>query len=345
MNLTSKLILHLDDDRLLAPVPAVQGDTARSVEVALYAGGQPWVIPAEATASIRYRRSDGAGDAYDTLSDGSKAWSVHDNTVTVNLVPEVLAVSGTTTMQIAMQRGEAILSTFSFQIQVQADPSAGASAPGIPSQSGGGTVELQPLTFTGAVEATYDGKKPVTVPIPDGGNVDLSNYYTKAETDNAIADAVAGIEIPDGGNAGGEYRLIYELTVDETNQATSFIISKDMEGNDFALSHLFMEANVKASDSVRSDCYLRLLGTGISKFPYVFNVETVEYNHYLSAEIIGNTLLMDCVRLSPGTTYSAYSQTGKNYCSTNGLITGLRFESGNPEAPYPVGSTVRIYGY
>lgn len=211
--------------------------------------------------------------------------------------------------------------------------------------------QIKRYTAILTVEDPFDseGAPTVEVLVEDVAGVpadsDFGNYYTKAETDNAIADAVAGIEIPDGGNAGGEYRLIYELTVDETNQATSFIISKDMEGNDFALSHLFMEANVKASDPVRSDCYLRLLGTGISTFPYVFNVETVEYNHYLSAEIIGNTLLMGCVRLSPGTTYSAYSQTGKNYCSTKGLITGLQFRSGDQQVPYPVGSTVRIYGY
>lgn len=33
----------------------------------------------------------------------------------------------------------------------------------------GGTVEIQPLTFTGAVNATYDGSEPVTVKIPQGG--------------------------------------------------------------------------------------------------------------------------------------------------------------------------------
>ena len=31
-------------------------------------------------------------------------------------------------------------------------------------------LDLQPLTFTGAVEATYDGKTPVTVNIPQGGS-------------------------------------------------------------------------------------------------------------------------------------------------------------------------------
>ena len=174
MNLTSKLILHLDDDRFLQTVPAVQSDTARSVEVALYAGGQPWDIPPEATASIRYRRADGAGGVYDTLSDGSKAWSISGNTVTIALDAAVLGVPGTATMQIAMRRDEEVLSTFSFQIQVQADPSVGTSAPEVPPQSGSGTVELQPLTFTGAVKATYDGKKAVTVNIPTGGGNNAS---------------------------------------------------------------------------------------------------------------------------------------------------------------------------
>ena len=181
MNLTSKLILHLDDDRLSPTIPAVQNDTARFVEVVLYADGRPWDIPSDAAISVRYRRQDGAGNAYSTLPDGSPAGIIKGDTVLVALAKEALAVSGITTMQITVELGKEVLSTFAFQVQVQADPSAGAPDPGVPPQNEGGTVNVQPLTFTGAVKATYDGTKPVEVNIPSGGN-DYSLPVATSET-------------------------------------------------------------------------------------------------------------------------------------------------------------------
>lgn len=259
MNLTSKLILHLDDDRSPPLVPAVQSDTARSVEVALYAGGQPWDIPADASASIRYRRADGSGGKYDTLPDGSKAWSTDGNTVTIALDAAVLGVPGTATMQIALHSGEEVLSTFSFQIQVQADPSVGTSAPAVPPQSGSAAVDLQPLTFTGAVDATYDGKSPVTVNIPVGGDnapdIDLSDYYTKSETDTAIADAIADIEFPEGGGGtdGGTWQLMQTINIAED-------ISSITSGLPSGYDEVFIKFSVRVTDTNNTD----VLGTGVN---------------------------------------------------------------------------------
>ena len=269
MNLTSKLILHLDDDRFLQPVPAVQGDTARSVEVVLYAGGQPWDIPPEATASIRYRWQDGAGGKYDTLSDGSKAWSFSGNTVTIALDAAVLGVPGTTTMQIALHSGEEVLSTFSFQAQVQADPSRGTSAPGVPSQGGTGSMELQPLTFTGAVAATYDGTKPVRVNIPTGG----SNYPLPVATADKLggvqpvaksADMTQSVGVDATGrlwtvpSAGGsnEWRLAKEVTLEETVKAIT--ISEDDDGNPLNASEIFYEWHNPSSTESKSLMYVTI---------------------------------------------------------------------------------------
>lgn len=43
----------------------------------------------------------------------------------------------------------------------------------------GGTTELQPLTFTGAVEATYDGSEAVSVEIPSGGGGSGGKFVNK----------------------------------------------------------------------------------------------------------------------------------------------------------------------
>lgn len=51
------------------------------------------------------------------------------------------------------------------------------------------------ITFTGAVDASYDGSNPVEIKIPDsGGNVDLTGYATEEFVKNKIAEAELGGE-------------------------------------------------------------------------------------------------------------------------------------------------------
>ena len=61
------------------------------------------------------------------------------------------------------------------------------------------------LTFTGAVEATYDGSAAVTVEIPtssgSGESVDLSGYYTKTEIDAIMGSYINDIDTLLGGDA------------------------------------------------------------------------------------------------------------------------------------------------
>ena len=57
------------------------------------------------------------------------------------------------------------------------------------------SVDLQPLTFTGAVEATYDGKTPVTVKIPTGGAGGETEWTKKTITLSEPVSTIA-INIP-----------------------------------------------------------------------------------------------------------------------------------------------------
>ena len=243
MNLTSKLILHLDDDRLPLTVPAKQNDTARFVEAVLYADGRPWDIPSDATISVRYRRQDGAGNAYSTLPDGSPAGIIKGDTVLVALAKEALAVAGITTMQITVELGKEVLSAFAFLVQVQADPSAGAPAPGVPPQNEGGTVNVQPLTFTGAVKATYDGTKPVEVNIPSGGN-DYSLPVATSETLGGVMPVAktedmtqsVGIDgdgllwtTPSAGGGVDGWQVVRELTLEKA--VKTITVTEDADGN------------------------------------------------------------------------------------------------------------------
>lgn len=52
----------------------------------------------------------------------------------------------------------------------------------------GVTAQMQPLTFTGAVEAEYDGSQPVTVEVPQGG----------ASTDDIVAAVIAALPVYNG---------------------------------------------------------------------------------------------------------------------------------------------------
>lgn len=126
MIVTSKIRMDLDRKGLVCRVDAVQGDTnTREVAMNLYAGGAAWKVPDGAAVQIRYRKPDGTGGVYDTLPDGTQAWWVSGNTLTVALAPQMLTVTGEVKMQTALMLGEDCLATFSVSVDVAEDPSLG----------------------------------------------------------------------------------------------------------------------------------------------------------------------------------------------------------------------------
>lgn len=78
-----------------------------------------------------------------------------------------------------------------------------------------------PLTFTGAVEATYDGSTPVTVEIPMGG----------------------------GGSENLNVRLVASVTIDPENPPESIIIDRDNDGNPFDLRKVLIFSDLKSNVS------------------------------------------------------------------------------------------------
>lgn len=123
MIVTHKTKIDLDTGWQGTPICAVQGDTSRVLEATLMERGAAWTVPTEAAVQVRYRKPDGTGGVYDALPDGTQAWSVSENVVTVALAPQMLAVAGTVTMQVAIVKGEEVLSSFSVSLRVQPDPS------------------------------------------------------------------------------------------------------------------------------------------------------------------------------------------------------------------------------
>lgn len=119
MIITKKLTMDLAAPLGIATVDAVQDDRySRNLEIDLRNCGEPWMIPTDACAMIRYAKPDGVGGLYDTLPDGSTAWSVTENCLTVALAPQVLTVPGHVFLSVTLSRGIHQLTTMTILIHV-----------------------------------------------------------------------------------------------------------------------------------------------------------------------------------------------------------------------------------
>lgn len=121
MIITNQIKMDLTQQRPVEPIHAVQDDRyCRNLELSLTVGGEIWEIPVDAAVLIRYSKSDGTGGEYDTLPDGTAAWTAEGNVLTVALAPQVLTVPGPTSISIVLVRNEVQISTFPLLINVHA---------------------------------------------------------------------------------------------------------------------------------------------------------------------------------------------------------------------------------
>ncbi len=98
---------------------AVQGDTGtRAVELELYVGEEAWAIPKGVSAMARYSKNDGTGGVYDSLSDGTTAFTVLDNMIRLVLAPEILATPGMAEIQVTLYQQQRELTTFSLYLHI-----------------------------------------------------------------------------------------------------------------------------------------------------------------------------------------------------------------------------------
>ena len=130
MLVTHKIKIYLDNaHREPPPIDVMQGDAnTRKLEIALYAGGKEWAVPDGVSVAVAYRGESGHG-AYDTLPDGSKAYIVASNVVTVTLIPQVTARDGKTTVTVVFTDNGRQIATFGVLIRVAFNPLAGAGEP------------------------------------------------------------------------------------------------------------------------------------------------------------------------------------------------------------------------
>lgn len=120
MIVTHKVTMDLLHPGQIPRITAIQDDQyTRNVEISLYSGSDPWLIPEDVSVLIYYRKNCGTGGQYNTLPDGTQAWAVQENQLTIALAPQVLTSPGLVTMAVSLISGNKEISTFSMMIYIR----------------------------------------------------------------------------------------------------------------------------------------------------------------------------------------------------------------------------------
>lgn len=120
MIITNKITMDLQRSKPTPTIDAVQTDTySRNLEIELLENGEPFLYDGNLAVVIRYRKLDGTGGEYDTLPDGSSAWTLWKNYLTIALAPQVLTFPGNVLLSVSLAAEGKQLSTFPVELNVR----------------------------------------------------------------------------------------------------------------------------------------------------------------------------------------------------------------------------------
>lgn len=121
MQVTKNITLDLLETGSPVIIKAKQNDrNTRYIAAHLYVGRLDYPVPSGTEIAFRYKKPDGTAGFYDALPNNSPAITVSGNTVTVELVEQVLTVSGCVHCEINMYNATSEkLTTFTFEISVE----------------------------------------------------------------------------------------------------------------------------------------------------------------------------------------------------------------------------------
>lgn len=120
MVVTHKLDMDLVKWETRPPIEVMQDDKySRDLQLRLLVNGVSYEPPEGCTVLVRYRKESGAKGAYDTMPDGTQAWSLSGNVLTVALTPEVCTTAEEVTVTVALLYGKAELNCFTLQLDVK----------------------------------------------------------------------------------------------------------------------------------------------------------------------------------------------------------------------------------
>ena len=121
MQVTKNITLDLLETCSPVIIKAKQNDrNTRYIAAHLYVDGLDYPVPSGTEIALRFKKPDGTAGFYDALPDNSPAITVSGNTVTVELVEQVLTVAGCVHCEINMYNAASEkLTTFTFEIAVE----------------------------------------------------------------------------------------------------------------------------------------------------------------------------------------------------------------------------------
>lgn len=206
MIITHKLSIDLAEKTTPVQIDAVQGDSGRVLSLKLFTNGIPWQIPEGTAAVIRYRNAEGIGGTYDTLPDGSYAFSTKNNVLTVSLAPQVLAAPGKTVLSILLTDGSRCISTFDILVHVQPCLDTGITKPEKNAYLSGFLIapeQAEAGQYLRVLQTDSRGRvtRLEAVDAPGAGNGDLAAIGAKIISGEISSIVLLGDSITDG--AGG----------------------------------------------------------------------------------------------------------------------------------------------
>ena len=241
----------------------------RDLQIRLTANNLPLTPPKDCTVVVRFRKADGKSGCYDTMPDGSPAWSLSNNLLTVRLAPEVCTAAGMVELAVSILSQEKELTCAGIQLRVQPRPQAGIQSHDyisvsrfLPQPLQGKTgmylrvtevdgqgrvtaVDCQESAGTGiqslrTTESTEDGgENIVTVTLTDGSSCHFSVYNGSRGADGADAEPfLLDVTLTDGvySLAGGTYADL--LAAVEAHQMVQLrFISSESFHRYYSLSH------------------------------------------------------------------------------------------------------------
>ena len=145
MIVTHKLTMDLTRREKLPCIDVMQDDKySRDLQIRVKSNGIRCRLPEDCSVLIRYEKPDETKGFYDTMPDGSRAWSVGEAELTVRLAPQVCTVPGKVKLMVTLLRAEAELNFFEMELNVHkrcgalCPPAGDSNARSIPAGAGYG---------------------------------------------------------------------------------------------------------------------------------------------------------------------------------------------------------------
>ncbi len=150
MMILKRFAVDLENPGSTPIIPAVQnGCCALGLEMELRKNQRPYRIPKEVRAVVRYKKLDGKGGEYDTMGDGTPAWTAALDRLTVKLAQRIFSMPGSVEVTVTLYQAEEVIGNIPVILYVEG--SANAALPDSGEHMSGSAVSGWPAPETAKV--------------------------------------------------------------------------------------------------------------------------------------------------------------------------------------------------